>query len=308
MLLNALCAVLLACVPQDKADLTVGLTLDRAELPVGEELQAEVVLTNAGAADASVAELVLEERSLSFEVSFDAGGKPRSFTFSEVKPDPQVVGRVGPARVTLKPKKSVTALFRIPALRAGTITVTAIYKGGPQEVKSAPATAKASPVGDANRLAAQVETSMGSFQIDLLPEEAPNSVAHFVLLARRGFFDGLNVHRVVRNGWIQTGCPYDNGFGGPGYALRSEAETQTLTHEAGSVALAGNLKTGYTGSQFFVNLTRNLSFDKKFTVFGKVSGAGLDVAKKIGAADADKATDRPVKDIKVTSIKIVAVK
>jgi peptidyl-prolyl cis-trans isomerase B (cyclophilin B) len=306
LLIAALAAVL--AVPQDKADLAVALTLDRAELPVGEEIQAEVTLSNAGAADASVAELVLEERSLSFEVSFDAGGKPRTFLFGEVRPDPQVTDRVGPSKVTLKAKKSVTALFRIPALRAGTVTVVAVYRGGDKEIKSAAATTKASAVGDAGRLAAQVETSMGSFTIELLPEDAPNSVAHFVLLARRGFYDGLNVHRVVRNGWIQTGCPYDNGFGGPGYALRSEAEAQAAVHDPGMVALAGNLKTGFTGSQFFVNLVRNPSFDKKFTVIGKVSGAGLDVAKKIGSADADKATDRPTKDIKVSKIQIVAVK
>jgi len=301
-------AFLLSLVAQDKADLTLTLTLDKAEVPVGEEIQAEVTLANAGAADASVTELVLEERSLSFDVSFDVGGKPRQFLFSEVKPDPQVIDRVGPSKVTIKSKKSVTGLFRIPALRAGTVTVVAVYKGADKELKSAAATVKASATGDAVRLAAQVETSMGGFQIDLLPEEAPNSVAHFVLLARRGFFDGLNVHRVVRNGWIQTGCPYDNGFGGPGYALRSEAEGQTAVHDPGAVALAGNLKSGFTGSQFFVNLAANPSFNKKFTIIGRVSGSGLDVAKKIGAADADKATDRPVKDIKVSSIKIVAVK
>jgi peptidyl-prolyl cis-trans isomerase B (cyclophilin B) len=307
MLIATAFALLLGAA-QDPADLTLTVTLDRAEVPLGDEIQAEVTLSNPGAADAAVAELVLEERSLSFDVAFDVAGKPRSFLFSEVRPDPQVIDRVAPARVTLKSKKSLTGLFRIPALAVGNLSVTAVYKGAGKELRSAAAAAKAVGQGDAKRLAAQVETSMGGFQIDLLPEEAPNGVAHFILLARRGFYDGLNVHRVVRNGWIQTGCPYDNGFGDAGYALRSEAEKQTANHEAGTVALSGNLKTGYSGSQFFVDLARQPSFDRKFAVIGRVPAAGLEVVKKIGGVDVDKATDRPTKDIKVSSIKILAVK
>ena len=67
-----------------------------------------------------------------------------------------------------------------------------------------------------------------NFQIDLLPEEAPLGVSHFVTLARRGFYNGMNVQMIVKNAWFKTGCPYDNGFGHPGYAYKSEAETQTV--------------------------------------------------------------------------------
>lgn len=307
--LFAVLVVLAAASTARAQDVVVSLALDRADVPVGEEVQAEVTLTNPGDKDVEIAELAFEERSLSFEISFDAGGKPKSFVYSVQKPDPHVAERIAPARVSLKPKKAVSGLFRIPTLRSGPMSVTAVYKGSGKELKSAKVDLKVSPVGEAGRLAAAVETSLGAFQIELNPEEAPNGVASFVSLARRGFYDNLNVHRVVKNGWIQTGCPYDNGTGGPGYAVRSEAEAQkTAKHDLGTVSLAGNLKSGYAGSQFFVTTGRQSSFDAKFTVIGAVSAAGLDVVKKIGAVETEKSTDRPVKDVKVSSIKIVAVK
>lgn len=290
-------------------DVAVTLVLDRAEAPVGDEIQAEVTVTNPGDKDVEIAELAFEERSLSFDVTFDAGGKTKAFVYAVRKPDPHVAERVAPDRVVLKAKKSVVGLFRIPTLRAGPMSVAAVYKGTGKELKSAPVSLKVTPQGEAGRLAAAVETSQGSFQIDLNPEAAPNTVANFVALVKNGFYDNLNVHRVVKNGWIQTGCPYDNGTGGPGFAVRSEAETQKdAKHDLGTVSMAGNLKSGFSGSQFFITVGRQSSFDAKFTVVGSVSGAGLDVVKKIAAVDVEKATDRPVKDVKVTSIKIVAVK
>jgi peptidyl-prolyl cis-trans isomerase B (cyclophilin B) len=290
-------------------DVTVTIALDRAEAAVGDEVQAEVTLTNPSDKDVELAELAFEERSLSFDVGFDAGGKTQQFLYAVLKPDPHVAERVAPARVTLKAKKSVSGLFRIPTLRSGPMTVAAVYKGAGKEARSAAASVKVAPKGEAGRLAAVVVTSMGDFQIELNPAEAPNSVANFVALASRGFYDNMNFHRVVKNGWIQTGCPYDNGTGGPGYAVRSEAEAQkTAKHDLGTVSLAGNLKSGFSGSQFFVTVGKQTSFDAKFTVIGAVSGAGLDVVKKIAAVDVEKSSDRPLKDVKVSSIKIVAVK
>jgi peptidyl-prolyl cis-trans isomerase B (cyclophilin B) len=302
--------VLLATASAARAqDVTVTVALDRAEVGVGDEVQAEVTLANPSDKDVELAELAFEERSLSFDVGFDAGGKPQQFLYAVLKPDPHVAERAAPARVALKAKKSVSGLFRIPTLRSGPMTVAAVYKGSGKEVRSAPASVKVTPKGEAGRLAAAVETSMGAFQIDLNPADAPNSVANFVALASRGFYDNMNMHRVVKGGWIQTGCPYDNGTGGPGFAVRSEAEAQkSAKHELGTVSLAGNLKSGFSGSQFFVTAASQPSFNAKFTVIGSVSGAGLDVVKKIAGVDVEKASDRPLKDIKVSSIKIVAVK
>ncbi|HLF92396.1 MAG TPA: peptidylprolyl isomerase [Planctomycetota bacterium] len=298
-----------------KSDLAVTLVADKAEYVLGDDILAEVTLANSGEKAVELAELTFDERSLSFDVTFDAGGgKTKQFLFSIVRPDPHLMERVGPSRISLKSKKSLVGVFRIPTLRAGAMTVTAVYRGGDKEVKSAVASLKVGAQKndkgeDQGRLAAIVETSMGSLQIDLAPEDAPNNVANFVALSRRGFYNGLIFHRVVKNSWIQSGCPYDNGYGGPGYALKSEAEGQKVPHEAGTVSLSGNLKNGYTGSQFFIALTNLPSFDGKFTVIGKVTPAGIDAVRKIGLVEVDKNTDRPSKeDVRLKEVKIVAIK
>jgi peptidyl-prolyl cis-trans isomerase B (cyclophilin B) len=304
--------------PQEaaKSDLSVALAADKTEVVLGEDILAEVTLANNGEKAADLAELTFDERSLSFDVTFDAGGgKTKQFLFSIVRPDPHLMERIAPARIAIRPKKSVTGIFRIPTIHAGNVVLVAVYRGGEKEVKSAPVTVKVgaqkSEKGeDQSRLAAIVETSMGSFEIDLLPEEAPNNVANFVALSKRGFYNGLIFHRVVKNSWIQSGCPYDNGYGGPGYALKSEAEGQTtLNHEAGAVSMSGNLKSGYTGSQFFICLTNLPAFDKKFTIIGKLTPTGIDTVKKIGLVEVDKNTDRPSKeDVRIKDVKVVGIK
>lgn len=297
--------------PAGSPDLTLTLAADKAEYVIGEEIQAEVTLTNAGDKNLEISELVFEDRSLSFDISFEAApGKTKQFVYTVVKPDPHLVDRIGPGRVTLKSKKSIVGLFRIPVLKTGALSVTAVYKGGEKEVRSAASALKVAAQADGStRLAAAVSTSKGDFQIDLLPEEAPNSVASFVTLARRGFYNNMNFHRIIKGGWIQSGCPYDLGFGHAGYAVKSEAENQTAVHEAGTVALSQNLKGGYTGSQFFIDLKRQESHDKKFTVIGRVPESRMEVVKQIGSVETDKNTDRPLKeDIRLKEIKIIVVK
>jgi cyclophilin family peptidyl-prolyl cis-trans isomerase len=293
------------------SDLSLTIAAEKAEYVIGEEVQAEVTLTNNGDKNVDVAELVFEERSLSFDVSFEAApGKVKQFSYSIIKPDPHLVDRIGPTRVTLKPKKSMTGIFRIPTLKTGPLTVTAVYKGADKEVRSAAASLKVAAQADgSNRLAAAVSTSKGDFQIDLLPEEAPNNVASFVSLAHRGFYNNMNFHRIIKGGWIQTGCPYDLGFGHAGYAAKSEAEGQTVVHEAGTVAMSQNLKGGFTGSQFFIDLKRQESHDKKFTIIGRVPESRMDVVRQIGSVETDKTTDRPLKEeIRLKEIKIIVVK
>ena len=302
---------LAAAAEPQAADLTLTMATDKTDYVLGEDVQAEVTLTNAGDKTLEVAELVFEERSLSFDVSFEAApGKTKQFSYSVLKPDPHLVDRIGPSKVSLKSKKSLIAIVRIPILKTGALQVTAVYKGGEKEVRSSVATLKVAPQGDGgSRLAAAVSTSKGDFQIDLLPEEAPNNVASFVSLARRGFYNNMNFHRIIKGGWVQTGCPYDLGFGHAGYAVKAETEGQTAVHEAGTVAMSQNLKGGFTGSQFFIDLKRQEAHDKKFTIIGRVPESRMDVVKQIGSVDTDKNTDRPLKeDIRLKEIKIIAVK
>jgi cyclophilin family peptidyl-prolyl cis-trans isomerase len=314
MTMPAILAFALAALAQaetPKTDLALSARTDKTDYILGEDVQVEVTLTNSGDRDQEVGELSFDERSVSFDVTFQAApDKTRQFVYTVTRPDPHLAERLPPARVTLQPKKSFVAAFRVPTLKTGNLTIAAVYKGLDKELRSAPLTLKVAPqAGDAARLAAIVETTMGAFQIDLLPEEAPLNVSNFVSLARRGFYNNLMFHRVIKDGWVQTGCPYENGFGGPGYAVRSEAEAQTVEHGAGTVSMSGHLKTGFHGSQFFICLSRFPAFDKKYTVIGKVPEAGLETLRKIGAVEVDRTTDRPLKDdVRVKEIKIVVVK
>ena len=137
--------VLLASVPQDKPaapagnpDLTLAILTDKTEYVIGEEVQAQVTLANASDKDLTVAELCFEERSLSFDLTFDAaGGKKKQFLFSVTRPDPHLLDRVTLPRVTLKSKSGLmVGLFRIPTLRTGALSVAAVYKGAEKEVRS----------------------------------------------------------------------------------------------------------------------------------------------------------------------------
>ncbi|HLY73408.1 MAG TPA: hypothetical protein VKU80_04750, partial [Planctomycetota bacterium] len=116
--------------PQAAPDLSLTLATDKTDYVLGEDVQAEVTLTNTGDKPLDVAELTFEERSLSFDISFEAApGKTKQFLFSIIKPDPHLMDRIGPARISLRPKKSLSGVFRIPILKPGALQVTAVYRG-----------------------------------------------------------------------------------------------------------------------------------------------------------------------------------
>ena len=120
---------------------------------------------------------------------------------------------------------------------------------------------------------AVVTTSKGSFTIELLPEDAPLNVDNFIQLAKRRYFNGISVHRVVPNFVIQDGDPRGDGNGGPGYQIR--CEINEVPYERGAVGMALSGKdTG--GSQWFVTHSPQPHLDGGYTVFGKVI-RGMDV-------------------------------
>ena len=129
---------------------------------------------------------------------------------------------------------------------------------------------------------ATVTTDRGPIVMDLDPQLAPNSVNHFVALARRGYYDGLTFHRVVPEFVIQGGCPEGTGTGGPGYKWADEPVQGEYT--VGAVAMA-NAGPNTNGSQFFVcidHCQRKLS--KDYNLFGYVV-EGLDVAQATQVGD-----------------------
>ena len=132
-------------------------------------------------------------------------------------------------------------------------------------------------------LTATFDTAKGVIKVDLLPEKAPLTVANFVNLAQRGFYDGLSFHRVIADFMIQGGCPEGSGRGGPGYRFEDETGNG-VRHERGVLSMA-NAGPNTNGSQFFITHVATPWLDGKHTVFGKVV-EGLDVVDAIAQGDA----------------------
>ena len=131
-------------------------------------------------------------------------------------------------------------------------------------------------------LNATFDTDRGPIKVELKPEQAPLTVANFVNLARRGFYDGLNFHRVIGDFMIQGGCPQGSGTGGPGYKFEDEARNG-LGHERGVLSMA-NAGPNTNGSQFFITHVATPWLDGKHTVFGKVVD-GMDAVDAVRQGD-----------------------
>jgi cyclophilin family peptidyl-prolyl cis-trans isomerase len=128
---------------------------------------------------------------------------------------------------------------------------------------------------------ATVMTNKGSFTIEFLPEEAPLTVDNFMQLAKRGYFNGQTVPRVVPNFVVQAGDPRGDGSGGPGYAIRCELNQVPYERAALGMALSGK-DTG--GSQWFVTHSPQPHLDGGYTVFGRVM-RGMEVVDRIARGD-----------------------
>ena len=131
-------------------------------------------------------------------------------------------------------------------------------------------------------LFATFDTDRGPIKVELYPDKAPLTVANFVNLARRGFYDGLNFHRVIPDFMIQGGCPEGSGRGGPGYKFEDEANNG-LGHERGVLSMA-NAGPNTNGSQFFITHVATPWLNGKHTVFGKVV-EGLDAVDAVKQGD-----------------------
>ncbi len=131
-------------------------------------------------------------------------------------------------------------------------------------------------------LTAIFDTARGPIRVELLPDKAPLTVANFVNLAGRGFYDGLNFHRVIPDFMVQGGCPEGSGRGGPGYRFEDETGNG-VAHERGVLSMA-NAGPNTNGSQFFITHVATPWLDGRHTVFGKVV-EGLDVVDAVVQGD-----------------------
>ena len=128
---------------------------------------------------------------------------------------------------------------------------------------------------------AVIKTNKGNINLELNPQEAPQTVNNFVTLARDGFYDGVKFHRVVPGFVIQGGDPTGTGAGGPGYKFKDESVTRP--YKAGTLAMA-NAGPNTNGSQFFICLEDQPGLPPNYTIFGDVT-SGMDVVRSIRQGD-----------------------
>jgi peptidyl-prolyl cis-trans isomerase B (cyclophilin B) len=134
-----------------------------------------------------------------------------------------------------------------------------------------------------NELMAVFQTVKGEIRVKLFPGEAPLTVANFVNLATRKYYDGLKFHRVIANFMIQGGDPDGTGMGGPGYNFPDEF-SPLRRHDSSGVLSMANAGPGTNGSQFFITHGPTPHLDDKHTVFGRVL-SGQEVVDAIAQDD-----------------------
>ncbi len=128
-----------------------------------------------------------------------------------------------------------------------------------------------------------VKTDKGDIEGVLYPGKAPVTVANFLNLAKRGYYNGLTFHRVIPDFMIQGGDPTGTGSGGPGYRFEDEC-TPELKHDKPGIFSMANAGAGTNGSQFFVTHVPTPWLDGKHTVFGSVT-KGQDIVNAVAAGD-----------------------
>lgn len=146
---------------------------------------------------------------------------------------------------------------------------------------------------------AVIITNQGTMVFELYEDIAPITVANFISLANKGFYDGLIFHRCIEDFMIQGGDPLGTGMGGPGYTIEGEFSANgvenSISHKRGVVSM-GRTSTGYdtAGSQFFICVADSTYLDGNYASFGSVL-EGIEVADKIVAQETD-SSDKPLTD------------
>jgi len=161
---------------------------------------------------------------------------------------------------------------------------------------------------------ATMDTSLGTFKVELFVDQMPITANNFLKLAESGFYDGLHFHRVIKNFMVQFGCPHSKdpksphaGTGdGPDGPIKDE-HTAKISNEPGTLSMA-NAGPNSGSSQFFINTVHNGFLDwfspgeSKHPVFGRVI-EGMDVVKKIESTPTD-GDDRPRTPVRVNKVTV----
>jgi len=150
-----------------------------------------------------------------------------------------------------------------------------------------------------------LDTSMGTLAVELYWDEAPRTCKNFAELAKRGYYDNIVFHRIVKDFVIQGGDPTGTGKGGESiYGKSFEDEiTTTLKHTGAGILSMANSGKNTNASQFFITLAPCPWLDGKHTIFGRIS-KGMQVVKRMGNVQTN-LSDRPLEDIKIVRAKVI---
>lgn len=151
---------------------------------------------------------------------------------------------------------------------------------------------------------ATLDTSLGKIVIEFYETDAPNTVANFIKLTERGFYNKVTFHRVIPGFMIQGGDPIGNGTGGPGYVFADELNPTTASYKTGykkGVVAMANAGPNTNGSQFFI-MTADYTLPNNYTIFGHVV-SGQDVVDAIANMKRD-SNDRPLTPVVIKVVTI----
>ncbi len=150
------------------------------------------------------------------------------------------------------------------------------------------------------------KTTLGEIKVELYPDIAPNTVNNFISLVKKGFYNGLIFHRVIKNFMLQGGDPKGNGTGGPGYTIKGEFSMNgfknELKHERGVISMARAMHPNSAGSQFFIMHVDYPYLDGEYASFGKTI-EGFDVIDKIANVQTAYG-DKPLTDVVMLEVSV----
>lgn len=142
--------------------------------------------------------------------------------------------------------------------------------------------------------------------LELDPAAAPNTVANFISLVEKGFYDGVIFHRVIPDFMIQGGDPDGVGTGGPEYSIEGEFSSNgfenNIKHERGVISMARSQDPNSAGSQFFIMVKDSSHLDGDYAAFGKVI-EGMETADSIVSADRDE-SDKPLTEQRMKKVEV----
>ncbi len=184
--------------------------------------------------------------------------------------------------ISCQSRKGPATTPRSPAAAAPKVKEPKPEAAEPVAAKPAEKKPAGPEIDDAKLPIVAIETNRGRIVIELFEDDAPNTVANFVNLTEKGFYDGITFHRVIPNFMVQGGDPTGTGSGGPGYRFADEINRRR--HDGPGVLSMANSGPNTNGSQFFITHKATPWLNRKHTVFGRVT-EGMDVVNAIRRGD-----------------------